>query len=133
MIFGNELSSEDVDDVSLRTLAHLGDAVFDLYEREKEVARSKSAKSMHLSVVSRVNAISQATLLLALEDKLTEREADLVRRARNMKTTNYKKVDQSVYRRATAFEALLGYLYVSDFERLREVLGFTDQVEISDV
>lgn len=126
MFPSNELRLEEVRDISLRNLAHLGDAVFELYEREKEVMKPATAKNMHRSVVSRVNARSQAKLLERLTDHLLEGEADLVRRARNLKVTNYKKVDQAVYRLSTAFEALIGFLYLTDPDRLKTILALTE-------
>ena len=53
-----------------------------------------------------------------------------MRRARNLKVGNFKKVDQSVYRQATAFEALIGYLYVTDMERLKQILAITDAEDL---
>lgn len=130
MIFKSDMSPEDARELSLRNLAHLGDAVFELYEREKEVSEKKLAKQIHKQVVSRVNARSQAELLHRVTESLTESESDLVRRARNLKVGNFKKVDQSVYRQATAFEALIGYLYVTDMERLKQILAITDAEDL---
>ena len=130
MIFKSDMSPEDARELSLRNLAHLGDAVFELYEREKEVSEKKLAKQIHKQVVSRVNARSQAELLHRITESLTESERDLVRRARNLKVGNFKKVDQSVYRQATAFEALIGYLYVTDLARLIQILAITDAEDL---
>lgn len=74
---------------------------------------------------ARVKATQQAELLQLLMPSLTEAEADLVRRARNLKATGFRKVDQNSYRHATAFEALLGYLYLTNFERMKELLRMT--------
>jgi len=109
----------------MRLLAHLGDAVFHLYEREREILSASSAKQMHNRVTSRVNAERQAQLLDQISPALNPLELDITRRARNVKAANYKKGDQSAYRKATAFEALIGYLYLSDLTRLQEVLDST--------
>lgn len=106
-------------------LAHLGDAVFELYEREREVLTASSAQKLHKNVVRRVNAVSQAAILEALMDHLVDAEKDIVRRARNLKVTGSRKVDQNSYRYATALEALVGYLYLTDKARLTEVLDLT--------
>jgi ribonuclease-3 family protein len=111
--------------LSLKQLAHLGDAVFDLFERERQVQAVHSAKQMHKEVVLRVSAISQADLLDSLAPRLSEEEADIVRRARNMKASGRKKAGQGLARKSTAFEALLGYLYLTDSARLKEILAFT--------
>ena len=106
-------------------LAHLGDAVFHLFEREKEIFKAGTAKQMHARVNSRVNAEKQAELLELLTPHLTEQESDLVRRARNVKASNLKRAMQVVSRKATAFEALLGFLYLEDPDRLRYSLSLT--------
>ena len=49
----------------------------------------------------------------------------MVRRARNVKVSPARRAEQSAYRRSTAFEALIGYLYLTDLERLRAVLAMT--------
>ncbi|MDZ4835337.1 MAG: ribonuclease III domain-containing protein [Candidatus Melainabacteria bacterium] len=124
-VFEKLLETAEAKDVPLRMLAHLGDAVFELFEREREVLTSANAQKLHKNVVRRVNAVSQAAILEALMDHLTDAEKDIVRRARNMKVTGSRKVDQSAYRYATALEALVGYLYLTDKARLTEVLDLT--------
>ncbi len=110
-------------------LAHLGDAVFHLYERERAIFSAGTAKEMHGRVNKRVNAEKQADLLDAISEHLSERELDLVRRARNIKASNLKRALQAVSRKATAFEALLGYLYLEDPTRLRYILDLTTAAE----
>lgn len=87
------------------------------------MTRTSSASQMHKR--ARVKATQQAELLQLLMPSLTEPELDLVRRARNLKATGFRKVDQTSYRHATAFEALLGYLYLTDLVRLKEILQIT--------
>jgi ribonuclease-3 family protein len=110
-------------------LAHLGDAVFHLFEREREIFNAASARQMHSRVNSRVNAEKQAELLELLTEHLNEQELDLVRRARNVKASNFKRAMQKVSRKATAFEALLGYLYLENPARLKEILTLTASIE----
>lgn len=111
----------------MRQLAHLGDAVFHLFEREREIAKNSSASQMHKR--ARVAAMQQAKLLSQLEPILSAKELELTRRARNTKTSGFKKVDQATYRQATAFEALLGFLYLTDIKRLREILTISLSLE----
>ena len=120
---GNPLPCNKAADVPLRLLAHLGDAVFHLYEREREVASTNSVSQMHKR--ARVNALQQCELLNLVLPRLTETEKEIVRRARNIKPGGYRKIDQTTYRQATAFEALLGYLYIENQTRLKEVLALT--------
>jgi len=117
------LSESEARLIPLRMLAHLGDAVFHLHEREREILTSVSARQLHDKATSRVKAVKQAELLDLIENKLTETEADIVRRARNLKPAGYRKVGQSAYRKATAFEALVGFLYLCDPVRLDEIFA----------
>jgi ribonuclease-3 family protein len=112
--------------IAPRVLAHLGDAVFHLFERENEVLRVVTVKQMHERMVSRASAAHQADILDAIYDQLESHEQDVVRRARNAKAQKAAgKQTLAVYRKATAFEALLGYLYLTDPERLLAVLRQT--------
>lgn len=136
MLFGKSLpqSIEDrqslerfVKELPLRNLAHLGDAVFELHERERELLAAPSVKKMHNKVVSRVNSKEQTRLLELIKPQLNEAEQDIVRRGRNLKATNRRNVEQATLRQATAFEALIGYLYLTDETRLEELLALTSQ------
>jgi ribonuclease III family protein len=118
--------------IPLRQLAHLGDAVFALYEREREIIKSVSVKQMHERVAHRSSAIVQADLLEKLSEQLNEVELDIVRRARNIKAPSGRAGGQSSYRRATAFEALLGFLHLTSPERLRTLLAMLDPDSDSD-
>lgn len=119
----------DPDSLSLRLLANLGDAVYNLHIREIEIAQSATVDQMHRQVNRRVNARAQANTLEKLTAALNEKELDLLRRARNLKSNNYKKDQQAIYRQATAFEALIGYLHLTDPKRLKELLTEISQVE----
>lgn len=125
MLFGQTLTRIEARNVPLRVLAHLGDAVFDLFERERAVLHTGTARQMHGKVVSRVTAGAQSELLSALTPELTDDELEMVRMARNLKPSGYRKSGQSAYRKATAFEALIGYLYLVDPERLHRILEMT--------
>jgi ribonuclease-3 family protein len=117
-----------VREMPLKNLAHLGDAVFELFEREKQTLSAATVENLHKQVVSRVNSREQARLLLLLKPLLSEAELDIVRRARNLKPTSFRRnVEQAVLRQATAFEALIGYLYLTDEPRLQELLSKTTQ------
>ena len=111
--------------IPLRQLAHLGDAVFALYEREREIITSLTVKQMHERVAHRSSAVVQADLLEKLSGELNESELDIVRRARNIKAPSGRAGGQDKYRRATAFEALLGFLYLTNRKRLQLILALT--------
>jgi ribonuclease-3 family protein len=125
MLFLEPKEAPTVHNLPMRLLAHLGDAVFHLYEREREILFAVSAKELHNRVVLRVNADMQAKLLDQVMGSLNEAEADIVRRARNIKATGSRRPNQANYRKSTAFEALLGYLYLTDQSRMKEILSIT--------
>lgn len=105
-------------------LAYLGDALYDLYVRERLIAHGGRVRALHKEAVGLVCAHAQSEALGRVEGMLTEREADVVRRARNARQTPPRNADAGEYHRATALEALVGYLYVTgQRDRMNEVLG----------
>ena len=114
-------------------LAYVGDAVFDLYVRQK-LARQKAmpVRQLHRQATQIVRADGQDAALRQMEPHLTEEEAEIVRRGRNTKSRVPKNADMATYRRATGFEALLGWLYLNgENERLNELLDVIDMGEES--
>ena len=80
-------------------------------------------RDMHRAAVTRVCAHAQAEAMARVEGVLTERERDVARRARNAHQTPPKNADAAEYHRATALEALVGYLFVTgQMERMEEIL-----------
>jgi len=116
--------SIDVDSLSALALAFVGDSIFDLFIRTKLVGSGKKVRDLHREAVSFVKASAQANILKELEPELSSKEKDIVRNARNAKVNTVPKhADIMDYHYSTAFEALLGYLYLSgDINRLREIL-----------
>lgn len=107
-------------------LAYVGDAVFELAVRERLASRGpEKVAQLHREAVSLVRAPAQAEFLRRLEPHLTAEEADLVRWARNAKSGAAPRgVPAQEYRHATAFEALLGHLYLTGRrERLEQLLA----------
>ena len=104
-------------------LAYLGDTVYDLYVRRRLVITGGRMKDLHRAAVSQVRASAQSEALTRIEAILTEEEQGVVRRARNAKQSVPKSATPGEYHRATAFEALLGFLYLlGRYERLEEIL-----------
>lgn len=115
-----EFSCEDVDlrNYSPLTLAFLGDCVFDLIIRTVIVERGNRApESLHKKKSAVVKAQTQAKMAESLLESLSEEELSVYKRGRNAKSYSVaKNASVSDYRRATGFEALLGYLYLQDKE-----------------
>lgn len=125
------LEKEGVSSLSPLVLAFIGDAVYSLYIRTRIVApKNQPVKFLHRETVKYVKAQAQAESIKKIYDLLSEKEKDIVRRGRNMKSnTTPKGVEVQDYRYATGFEALLGYLYLAgEFERLKNILELSVQV-----
>jgi ribonuclease-3 family protein len=91
--------------------------------REELVKCSGRVNDMHRCAVQKVCAHAQSEALLRVEDMLSEEEALVVKRARNAHQTPPKGAVRAEYHRATALEALIGYLYVTGHrDRMREIL-----------
>ena len=124
-------------DMNLRTyspltLAYIGDGVYELIVRTVLVKRGNCpVNRLHKQASSLVKAASQSAMMEVLEPMLTEEEAGVYRRGRNAHSpTMAKHATMSDYRRATGFEALIGYLYLKeDFTRMTELghAGLTAQ------
>lgn len=107
------------------TLALLGDSVHTLWVRHCAMADgARKAAQIHTEVSRRVCAAAQAQALQDILDLLTPEEADVVRRARNTHVnTVAKHASVADYKSATAYEALIGYLYwTGAHDRLYEIL-----------
>lgn len=110
--------------MSIASLAYLGDAVYELYVRFHYLEPPKLSHTYHQLVVDQVRAESQAKQLDRLD--LTEIESDLVRRGRNAAGSASRRIDPDIYQKATGFETLIGYLYLTDRDRLSQILAQTD-------
>lgn len=115
----------DVRTYSPLALAYIGDAVYDLIIRTIVVQdANRSSNNLHKESVKYVNAKTQAAMIEALMDKLTEEEIAIYKRGRNAKSHNSaKNASLMDYKKATGFEALIGYLYLTDqMERILELV-----------
>jgi ribonuclease-3 family protein len=126
-MFLNEfgLEEQDLRTYSPLTLAYIGDAIFELVVRTVLVERKNTqAEKLHKAATKIVKAETQALLIEAVKDDLTEEELAVYKRGRNAKAvTRAKNATMSEYRRATGFEALMGYLYLKgDMERMIKLI-----------
>ncbi len=124
-LINREKSETDVNMLSPLTWAYIGDAVYELYIRTNLVNNTKlKPHKLHLESIKYVKAKAQAELLKKIEEVLTDEEKDIVRRARNAENHHLpKNADPADYMYSTAFEGLIGYLYLTKKdERLAEIL-----------
>lgn len=124
----------DVRTYSPLTLAFIGDCIFDLIIRTVIVERgNRATDGLHKSKSRIVKAQTQAAMVEALMEELTEDEKGFYRRGRNAKSyTTAKNASIGDYRKATGFEALLGYLYLTD--QMERILQLTQRgLELLDI
>ena len=108
-------------------LAYIGDGVYELFVRTKVIEEHENmpANKLHKKTVQYVKAHAQADSIDAMLPHLTEDETAVYKRGRNTKSnTTPKNADMADYRKATGFEALIGFLYLSgENERLHELMN----------
>lgn len=122
MVASMPLSNTQIQRISPAALAYLGDAVYELYVRTQYMFPPQRIRQYHQQVVAHVNADRQAQHLQSLLPHLTEFEQDLLRRGRNAAPRRSKRIDPEAYQQATGFETLMGYLYLTDPQRLLQLL-----------
>lgn len=120
-----QMREVDVREYSPLALAYMGDAVFDLVIKSLILNRgNKPVQKLHKETSAIVQASAQSRMMRVIQEKLTEEEHHIYKRGRNSKTVSPAK-NQSVtdYRRATGFEALIGYLYLKrEYQRMLELI-----------
>lgn len=112
-----------VPQLSPAALAYLGDAVYELYVRTRFLFPPKRSHAYHQQVVAQVRAEAQSSHLQLLLPHLTSVELDAIRRGRNAANGRPRRLDPEVYQQATSFETLIGYLYITDPQRLSQLLA----------
>ncbi len=120
------LKAVDVASYSPLVLAYIGDGVYELFVRTVVVNRGNlQVNKMHKQSADLVKAETQSRMIRLLEPELTPEELSVFKRGRNAKSaTMAKHATMSDYRRATGFEALVGYLYLTEqFQRLVELVS----------
>ena len=108
--------SKALGEISTAALAYLGDSVIELCVRDLLVTRGvSSAKNLNSTALKFVKAEAQANAVMKILPILTEEENAAYRRGRNIGHTNVpKSATVGQYRLATGFEALFGYLYLTE-------------------
>lgn len=106
--------------------AYIGDSVYEVYVRSYIISKGgKTSFDLHRESIKYVKASSQSDILETIYDKLTEEEKNIIRRGRNTKTYHVPKNASIIdYKRATALEALIGYLYLlKRYDRIDEIMN----------
>ena len=120
------LTEDELREISSIGLAHLGDAVYELLVRTMLCARGKATgKGLHRATIELVCAPKQAELAEKILPLLTEEEHAVFRRGRNANVHNIPvHASRGAYQKATALEALFGWLYLKDRqERINELFS----------
>ena len=117
-------SPEEINMLSPLTWAYVGDCIYELYIRTDLVNKTKlKPHKLHIETIKYVKAKAQSDILKRIEENLTEKELEIVRRGRNAENHHLpKNADPADYMYSTAFEGLIGYLYLTkQDERLEEI------------
>lgn len=127
-----ELEDTDIRTYSPLTLAYIGDAIYELVIRTILVEKGNTqVNKLHQRASRLVKASAQSAMIEKLKPCLTEEEMNVFKRGRNAKSfTMAKNATMSDYRRATGFEALMGYLYMTEqWDRMLELIkiGITEE------
>ncbi|MCI6466044.1 MAG: ribonuclease III [Faecalicatena sp.] len=121
------LNLQEVDAASYSplVLAYIGDCIYDLIIKTMIISRgNKQVHKLHEETSRFVQASTQSLMMRKMQEHLTEEEHAVYRRGRNAKSVSPAK-NQSItdYRRATGFEALLGYLYLKkEYQRVMDLV-----------
>lgn len=120
-----QMQEVDARTYSPLALAYIGDCIFDLVIKNLVLNEgNKPVQKLHRETSRYVQASSQSKMMRRLQEELTEEEHQIYKRGRNSKTVSPAK-NQTVtdYRRATGFEALIGYLYLNrEYRRMLELV-----------
>jgi ribonuclease-3 family protein len=117
-----------LEQLSPAALAYLGDAVYELYVRSHYLIPPKRLQDYHAQVVRQVRAEGQALQLRLLQPYLTSAEQEILRQGRNAASHKSKRGDPKTYQQATSLETLIGYLYLTNPQRLFQLLAHLEFV-----
>ena len=124
-LINRKREQDDINLLSPLTWAYVGDSVYELFIRTNLVNQMRvKPHKLHIETIKYVKAQAQAEKLKELMEILTDEEKEIVRRTRNTQNHHLpKNADPEDYMYATAFEGLIGYLYLTKKdERLKEIL-----------
>ena len=116
----------DINQLSPLVWAYIGDSIYEIFIRNNLVSKMNvKPHRLHIETIKFVKAKAQADTLEKIKPVLTEKELEIVKRGRNAENHHVaKNATVAEYSHATAFEALIGYLYLTkQDERLEEILN----------
>lgn len=116
---------QEINQLSPLVWAYVGDCVYELYIRTYLVDTTRlNPHKLHIEAIKYVKASAQAEYLKKIEENLTDEEKDVVRRARNTNNHHIPKHSNIYeYMYSTAFEALIGYLYLTKrYDRVKQII-----------
>lgn len=120
-----QMQEVDIREYSPLTLAYIGDSIYDLIIKSLVINEgNKQVQKLHRMTSSLVQASAQSRMMRTIQEHLTEDEHVVYKRGRNAKSISPAK-NQSItdYRRATGFEALMGYLYLKkEWKRMLDLV-----------
>lgn len=120
------MEKKDAINLNPLILAFIGDSTFDNFVRERIILKGTATlpHKLHIEAIRYVKAANQSYIMEVIEGSLSDEEAYIYRRGRNMKSMTVPKNAKVIdYRRATGFEALIGFLYLTgEKERLIEIM-----------
>lgn len=120
-----QMREVDIREYSPLTLAYIGDSIYDLIIKSLVINEgNKPVQNLHRMTSSLVQASTQSRMMRTIQEHLTEEEHAVYKRGRNAKSVSPAK-NQSItdYRRATGFEALMGYLYLKkEWKRMLDLV-----------
>ena len=120
-----QMEEVDINTYSPLALAYIGDSIYDVIIKSLVInSGNKQVNKFHQETSSFVQASTQSLMMRTMQEHLTDEEHGVYKRGRNAKSVSPAK-NQSMtdYRRATGFEALLGYLYLKkDYKRMIDLV-----------
>lgn len=123
-------STCNVNQMSGTDLAYIGDVVFELFIRSRHVWPSKRTSDLQNIVVGVVRAEYQSYLLRKLKENfsMTDKEKNVMARGRNSVTRTKNRRNPAAYQDSTSFEALIGYVYITEPNRCKELLAWLETI-----
>ncbi|MBF1051858.1 MAG: ribonuclease III [Peptostreptococcaceae bacterium] len=125
----NKISKDDVNALNILSLAYIGDSIWEVYVRNYVISKNKYSKvnKLHRESINLVKAKVQADMIKSLKENnmLDDDMLSVVMRGRNSANNPPKNANVQDYNYATGFEAMIGYLYITEnYNKLDEIVKF---------